>query len=177
MRIEPEAAAFLVQAVGQDLRSLAAAAHQLANDFEGKQIDVEMVKTYFGGRAEAKSFAVADHALYGRTARALEELRWALERGTAPVLVTSALASGLRSLAKFSSARRGLRNADLIREVGVPGWKLDTLRGQARDWSPDGIARAIRAVARTDAEVKGAASDPSYALERLILDVVAARSG
>ena len=43
-----------------------------------------MVKKYFGGRAEAKSFAVADHTLYGQTAKALEELRWALDRGTAP---------------------------------------------------------------------------------------------
>ena len=76
--------------------------------------------SYFGGRAEAKSFAVADHTLYGQTAKALEELRWALDRGTAPVLVTSAMAGGLRSLAKFMSAPRGLRNADLMREVGVP---------------------------------------------------------
>ncbi|MGC4112337.1 MAG: hypothetical protein QM747_18345 [Nocardioides sp.] len=35
--IEPEAAAALVQAVGQDLRSLAAAADQLAGDFPGRR--------------------------------------------------------------------------------------------------------------------------------------------
>lgn len=176
VRIDPEAASFLVQAVGQDLRALASAASQLAGDFEGKQLTVDMVKTYFGGRAEAKSFAVADHALYGRAAPALEELRWALERGTAPVLVTSAVASGLRSLAKFKEAPRGMRNADLMREVGVPGWKLDTLRGQARGWDADGIGRAIRTVAQADAAVKGAASDPAYALEKMVLDVVRARS-
>ena len=90
--------------------------------------------------------------------------------------MTSALASGLRSLAKLVSAPRGLRNNDLVREVGVPSWKLDTLRGQARGWDPDGLARAIRAVARADAEVKGAASDPAYALEKMVLDVVRSRS-
>ena len=121
VRIDPDAADFLIQAVGQDLRSLSAAASQLANDFEGQPLTVEMVKKYFGGRAEAKSFAVADHTLYGHTAKALEELRWALDRGTAPVLVTSAMAGGLRSLAKFMSAPRGMRNNDLMREVGVPG--------------------------------------------------------
>jgi DNA polymerase III subunit delta len=175
VRIEPDAADFLIQAVGQDLRSLSAAASQLANDFEGQPLTVEMVKKYFGGRAEAKSFAVADHALYGQTAKALEELRWALDRGTAAVLVTSAMAGGLRSLAKFSSAPRGMRNTDLMREVGVPGWKLDTLRRQSHGWDPDGVGRAIRVVARTDAAIKGQASDPSYALEKMVLDIVRAR--
>lgn len=177
VRIEPGAAAYLVQAVGQDLRSLSAAASQLAGDFEGRQITIDMVKTYFGGRAEAKSFAVADHAINGQAAKALEELRWALERGTAPVLVTSALATGLRGLARLKAAPRGMRSGDLMREVGVPSWKLDALRAQARGWETDDVGRAIRVVARTDAEVKGAASDPSYALERMVLDVVRCRTG
>jgi DNA polymerase-3 subunit delta len=175
VRIDPDAADFLIQAVGQDLRSLSAATSQLANDFEGQPLTVEMVKRYFGGRAEAKSFAVADHALNGQTARALEELRWALDRGTAPVLVTSAMAGGLRSLAKFMTAPRGLRDNDLMREVGVPGWKLKTLRQQSHGWDVDGVGRAIRTVARTDADIKGQASDPSYALEKMVLDVVRAR--
>jgi DNA polymerase III subunit delta len=175
VRIDPDAAAFLVQAVGQDLRSLSAAASQLAGDFEGKPVTIDMVKTYFGGRAEAKSFAVADHAVSGRTAKALEELRWALDGGTAPVLVTSALAGSLRGLAKLKSAPRGMRNADLMREVGVPGWKLDILRDQARGWDDDGLGRAIRVVAAADADIKGRAHDPSYALEKMVLDVVRAR--
>lgn len=177
VKIDNDAASFLVQAVGQDLRALSAAASQLAGDFEGRPITLEMVKTYFGGRAEAKSFAVADHALFGRTAKALEELRWALALGTAPVLVTSALAGNLRSLAKYKSAPRGMRNVDLMREVGVPGWKLDILRDQARSWEEPGLGVAIQAVARADAEVKGQAHDPAYALERMVLDVVGARSG
>jgi DNA polymerase-3 subunit delta len=175
VRIDPDAAEFLIQAVGQDLRSLSAAAHQLADDFEGRPISMEMVKKYFGGRAEAKSFAVADHTIYGQTAKALEELRWALDGGTAPVLVTSAMAGGLRSLARFMSAPRGMRNTDLMREVGVPAWKLDTLRRQSHGWDDNGLGRAIRAVARADADVKGQASDPAYALEKMVLDVVRAR--
>ena len=175
VRIDPGAADFLVQAVGQDLRSLSAAASQLADDFDGQPLSVEMVKKYFGGRAEAKSFAVADHAIYGQAAKALEELRWALDRGTAPVLVTSAMAGGLRGLARFMSAPRGMRNNDLMREVGVPAWKLDTLRRQAHGWDDDGLGRAIRSVARADADIKGQASDPAYALEKMVLDVVRAR--
>jgi DNA polymerase-3 subunit delta len=175
VKIDAGAAAFLVQAVGQDLRSLSAAASQLASDFEGKAVTIDMVKTYFGGRAEAKSFAVADHAIFGRAAKALEELRWALDGGTPPVLVTSAVAGSLRGLARFKSAPRGMRNADLIREVGVPAWKLDILRDQARGWDDGGIARAIRVVAAADADIKGKAHDASYALEKMVLDIVRAR--
>jgi DNA polymerase-3 subunit delta len=176
-RIDEEAAALLVQAVGQDLRALAGAAHQLTSDFPDAPITEAVVKRYFGGRAEVKSFAVADAALYGRTAVALEELRWALDSGTAAVLVTSAFASGLRGLAKLRSAGRGLREADLAREAGVPPWKVRVLREQARGWDDLGLAHAINAVAQADADVKGAASDAAYALERMVLTVATARGG
>lgn len=174
-RIDEDAAEFLVQAVGQDLRSLSAATHQLANDFPGETLTIDKVKRYFGGRAEAKSFAVADAAFFGRRAMALEELRWALDGGTAPVLVTSAFAGGARGLAKYVSAPRGLREADLAREVGVPPWKLRTLRDQSRAWSPDGLGKAITAIAQADADIKGAAHDAAYTLERLVLTVAALR--
>ena len=176
-RIDDEAASFLVQAVGQDLRALAAAVDQLVNDFPGEPLDTERVRRYFGGRAEAKSFAVADAAFNGDRVRALEELRWTLDGGTSPVLVTSAFAGSARGLARYVSAPRGMRDADLAREVGVPPWKLRTLRGQARAWSRDGLAAAINAVATADAEVKGAAHDPSYTLERLVLTVAGLREG
>jgi DNA polymerase-3 subunit delta len=174
-RIDREAADALVQAVGHDLRSLAAACDQLVNDFSGRPLGAEEVRRYFGGRAEATSFAVADHAFWGRRTAALEELRWALDGGTAPVLLTSAFASGARGLARYRTAPRGMRDPDLAREVGVPPWKLRTLRDQSRGWSEDALAEALRAVAAADADVKGAASDPSYSLERLVLTITALR--
>ena len=174
-RMEREAADVLVQAVGQDLRSLAAAAHQLTSDFPGESIGVEAVKKYFGGRAEAKSFAVADAAFSGRRQAAIEELRWALDGGTPPVLVTSAFAGGARGLARYHGAPPRMKEADLAREVGVPPWKLRSLREQSRGWTEGGLARAIRAVARADADIKGAASDASYTLERLVLTITGLR--
>ena len=173
--IEQEAATALVQAVGQDLRSLSAAADQLANDFPGETLTEEKVKRYFGGRAEAKSFAVADAAFWGRRRPALEELRWAMDGGTPPVLVTSAFAGSARGIARYLSAPRGMRDVDLAREVGVPPWKVRTIRDQSRGWSEAGIARAIRAVAQADADIKGAAGDAAYTLERLVLTVTGLR--
>jgi DNA polymerase-3 subunit delta len=175
-RIDENAADLLVQAVGQDLRALSGAARQLAGDFPGEPLTESVVRQYFGGRAEVKSFAIADAALAGRTSAALEELRWALDSGTASVLVTSAFATGLRGLARVASAGRGMRDADLAREAGVPPWKLRTIREQARGWDERGLATAIVAVAQADADVKGAASDPAFSLERMVLTVTSARS-
>ena len=174
-KIDNDAATFLVQAVGTDLRSLAAAADQLTNDFHGEQLTVEKVQRYFGGRAEAKSFTVADAAFAGKRAVALEELRWALDSGTAAVLVTSAMAASARSLARYLGSARGARDADLARDLGVPPWKVRTVRDTSRAWSPDGIAAAVRAVAVADADIKGQAHDASYTLERLVLTVAGLR--
>jgi DNA polymerase-3 subunit delta len=175
-RIAEDAADLLVQAVGQDLRALSGAAHQLTSDFPGEPLTAAGVRRYFGGRAEVKSFAIADAALAGRTSMALEELRWALDNGTAAVLVTSAFATGLRGLAKVAAAPRGLREGDLARDAGVPPWKVRTLREQARGWDDRGLAAAITAVAQADADVKGAAGDAAYSLERMVLAVTSARS-
>lgn len=169
--IDAAAASALVDAVGHDLRALAAAVAQLLSDGEGGPITIDQVRRYFGGRSEVTSFAVADAALAGRTGVAMEQLRWALATGVAPVLITSALASGVRGLGKLITAGSGQREADLAREVGVPPWKLKSMRSQARGWDQAGLATALKAVAVADADVKGAADDTAYALERAVLGV------
>ena len=87
----------LLDAVGTDLRDLAAACSQLSADTTGV-INQAAVARYYHGRAEASGFSVADKACEGNLAGALEQLRWALATGTSPVLVSSALAQGLRTL-------------------------------------------------------------------------------
>ncbi|MCX2969882.1 MULTISPECIES: DNA polymerase III subunit delta [Streptomyces] len=172
----PEASQALVDAIGSDLRELASACAQLTADVEGT-IDASVVGRYYTGRAEASSFAVADRAVEGRAAEALETLRWALATGVAPVLVTSALAQGVRAIGRLASAPGGMRPADLARELGMPPWKVDRVRQQMRGWSADGVAAALRAVAEADAAVKGAAYDPAYALEKAVVTIArAARS-
>jgi DNA polymerase-3 subunit delta len=175
-QISQAAATALVDAVGEDMRALAGAVDQLAADSEGELITEDAVRTYFGGRAEVKGFAVADAAIEGKGPEALEQLRWAFAARVDPVLITSAVAGGLRALARYSSAPRGLREADLAREVGVPPWKLKSLAVQSRGWSPRGLAVAIQAAALADADVKGAAGDRLWPCERLVISVIRARA-
>lgn len=174
--IGAEAARALVDAVGHDLRELAAACSQLVADTGGK-ISEEAVARYYRGQAEVSGFNVADSAVEGDLVQALEKLRWALATGVAPVQITSALAQGVRALAKVSGAPRGARGAALAKELDMPPWKIDKTQRQLRGWSADGIARALRVVADADAQVKGGATDPAYALERAIAEITAARGG
>jgi DNA polymerase III subunit delta len=166
----------LLDSVGTDLRDLASACDQLASDTTGV-IDASVVARYWRGRAEATGFSVADRALEGNLGQALAQLRWALAVGTAPVLITSALARGLRALGQVSSASRGKSNAALASELGLPLWTVDKARQQLRGWTPAGLARAHSAVALADAQVKGEAVSAGYALEHVIRIIAECRSG
>src|SRR5215472_952468 len=164
----------LLDAVGTDLRELAAACSQLAADTTGV-ISQAVVARYYHGRAEATGFAVADRACEGDLPGALEQLRWALATGTSPVLVTSALAAGLRTLALVGSAGRGLSPSAQASDLGMPSWKIDKARQQLRGWTSEGLARAHAAVAEADVQVKGEGASAAYALERAITTIVACR--
>ncbi|MDX3095680.1 DNA polymerase III subunit delta [Streptomyces sp. ME01-24h] len=169
----PEACQALVDAIGSDLRELASACAQLAADVEGA-VDAAVVARYYTGRAEATGFEVADLAVTGRAAEALERLRWAIAVGQPLPGITFALASGVRAIGKLASAPRGARPADLARELGMPPWKIDRVRQQMRGWSGDGVSAALRAVAEADAAVKGGGADPAYALEKAVVAVARA---
>lgn len=165
----------LLDAVGTDLRELAAACSQLAADTTGV-VSQAVVARYYHGRAEATGFAVADKACEGNLPAALEQLRWALATGTSPVLVTSALAAGLRTLALVGSAGRGLSPSAQASDLGLPSWKIDKARQQLRGWTSEGLARAHAAVAEADVQVKGEGASAAYALERAITTIVACRT-
>jgi DNA polymerase III subunit delta len=174
-RADDAAARALLDAVGSDLRELAAACDQLAAD-AADRVDETVVAMYYRGRAEATGFTVADRAVEGHLAQSLEQLRWALAIGVSPVLICSALAQGVRLLGRVATAPRGMNAAALATEVGAPPWKIDRVRQQLRGWDPDGIARALHAVAEADAQVKGETTSAAYALERAIRRIVAARA-
>lgn len=169
----PNAVAMLVDAVGTDLAELASAAAQLVSDTSGR-IDEAAVARYHRGRADVSGFAVADLVIAGNTAAALEALRWALIVGEPVVRIADALATGVVSLAKVAGSAGGSAN-QLAARLGMPPWKIDKMRGPARSWSGRGLSAAMSLVSRLNAEVKGGASDPAYALERAVIRLGRAR--
>lgn len=168
-----DAAEALVEAVGHDLRELAAACAQLTADTGGR-VDLATVARYYKGRAEVSGFTVADAAVAGDTAAALEALRWALHAGVDPVPIADALADGVRTVARVASAGRGSAY-QLASNLGLPAWKIEKAQRQARGWTPDGLVLAMRAAATCNADVKGGGEDRAYVLERTIMAFASAR--
>lgn len=174
--MDEAAATLLVQAVGQDLRSLAGAVDQLVTTKgDGERLTVDEVRRYFGGRADVKGYEIADAAIDGRLDVALEQVRWAETARVAAPIITSALASGLRTLAKLVDAPDELSEAELARHVGAPSFKLRALRQQLRGWDRRSLAQALDAAASADLAIKSGAAEPAYAVERLVLDISRAR--
>ncbi|MEV0678135.1 DNA polymerase III subunit delta [Actinosynnema sp. NPDC050436] len=171
-KADPEAVGALIEAIGSDLRELAAAASQLVSDTGGK-VDADAVHRYHRGRAEVTGFAVAEKAVMGDRGGALEALRWATQTGVPHVLVADALADAVRTIARVSAVGRG-DPFKLAGELGMPPWKVKKAQGQARGWDGDGLAAAMSVVAGLNADVKGVAADSGYALERAVLRIVAA---
>jgi len=170
-----DAAEALLAAVGNDLRELVAACSQLVADAGGK-IDVQTVARYYRGRAEVSGFTVADAAMVGDAAGALEALRWALHVGVDPVPIADALADGVRTVARVAAAGRG-NSYQLAGNLGMPPWKVERAQRQARGWTAEALVDAMRVAAECNAAVKGGSDDRGYALERAIFAVVAARGG
>lgn len=176
--IDAQAAMTLVQSVGQDLRALAGAVSQLVvsgGETAGSTIDVDLVKQYFGGRAEVRGYEIADAVLAGRLHVAMESNRWAESARSAPLVVIAAVASGLRTLARLESAPQGLRDAEVAALVGAPPFKLRALRQQLTGWDANGLAQAIDAVAEADLDLKSGEADGGYAVERMLLKVASSR--
>ncbi|MDO5534241.1 MAG: DNA polymerase III subunit delta [Propionibacteriaceae bacterium] len=174
--IDKAVAERLVEALGADARAVAGAVRQLLADADDRVITEASVRRYFAGRADVTSFTVADHVMGGRRDEALGALRWALETGVPPVLVTSALANALRSQGKYTDfASQRMRDGDLARELGVPPFKVKEVVARSRSWTPRGLASALQQVAVADAAVKGQAADAAFALERLVIAVTELR--
>jgi DNA polymerase III subunit delta len=172
-RISAEAVAAVLDAVGSDLRELAAVAAQLVGD-SGGDVGIDIVRAYHRGRAEVSGFAVSDLAVVGRSGPALEALRFALSVGVPAVVIADALADGVRSVARVASAGRGDQYA-LAKQLGMPPWKVKRAGAQARGWSESGLRRALTVVATLNADVKGEAAHPVFALEQAVRGIGAAR--
>lgn len=172
-KMDGAALAALIETVGSDLRELSAAASQLVADTEGGVVDEPAVRRYHTGRAEVNGFAVAEQAVNGDRRAAMEALRWAMQLGVPHVLVADALADAVRTVARVAAVGRS-DPFRLASELGMPPWKVKRALAQARGWSPEGLVEAMQVVATVNADVKGAAADFDYALERAVLRIVAA---
>lgn len=174
VKVDDDTVTALLEAVGSDIRELAAACSQLVAD-TGGQVNAAAVRRYHSGKAEVTGFEIADKAVVGDVAGSTEALRWAMSRGVPHVVLADALAEAVHAIARI-----GPLSGDpyrLASEVGMPPWRVQKAQKQARRWSREKVATAIRLVAALNADVKGAAADPDYVLEETVRKVAQLAAG
>jgi len=172
-RVNAEVVELVTETVGSDLRELSAACHQLVAD-TGNKVDADAVRMYYTGRAEVTGFEVADKAVTGDLAGAMESLAWAEHHGTARVLLADALAEAVHAIARV----RSMGNTDkysLASELGMPPGRVGKIQTQARAWDSKSIGEALLVVAKLNGDVKGQAADAGYALEHAVSTVAQLR--
>jgi DNA polymerase III subunit delta len=168
VKVDADTVTALLDAVGSDVRELAAACSQLVAD-TGGNVDAAAVRRYHSGKAEVKGFDIADRAVAGDVAGATEALRWAMMRGEPLVVLADALAEAVHTI-----GRVGPLSGDpyrLAAQLGMPPWRVQKAQKQARRWSRDTVATAMKVVAELNANVKGAVADADYALEAAVRQV------
>ena len=161
IKVDEETVTAMLDAVGSDVRELAAACSQLVSDTAG-EVDAAAVRRYHSGKAEVKGFDIADKAVAGDVAGAAEALRWAM-------VLADALAEAVHTI-----GRVGPLSGDPYRlagQLGMPPWRVQKAQKQARRWSRDSVAKAMKVVATLNANVKGAVVDADYALESAVRQV------
>jgi DNA polymerase III subunit delta len=168
VKVDEDTLNTLLDAVGSDIRELASACSQLVAD-TGGNVDVAAVRRYHHGKAEVKGFDIADKAVVGDVEGAVEALRWAMLSGEPHVVLADALAEAVHSIGRVGSLSGDPYR--LASELGMPPWRIQKAQKQARRWSRDSVATAMRLVAALNADVKGAAADPNYALEAAVRKV------
>jgi DNA polymerase-3 subunit delta len=164
-KVDEETVAALLDAVGSDVRELASACSQLVADTAGA-VDAAAVRRYHSGKAEVKGFDIADKAVAGDVEGAAEALRWAMMRGEPLVVLADALAEAIHSI-----GRVGPLSGDpyrLAAQLGMPPWRVQKAQKQARRWSRESVATAMKVVATLNANVKGAVADADYAMESAV---------
>lgn len=174
VKVDERTVAAMLDAVGSDVRELASACSQLVAD-TGGHVDAAAVRRYHSGKAEVTGFEIADKAVVGDVAGSAEALRWAMARGVPHVVLADALAEAVHSIARIRPLSGD--HYRLAGEVGMPPWRVERTKKQARHWTGEKVAVAIRLVSALNADVKGAAADPDYALENTVRKVAELAAG
>jgi len=176
VKVDEETVTALLDAVGSDVRELASACSQLVADTAGA-VDAAAVRRYHSGKAEVKGFDIADKAVAGDIEGATEALRWAMIRGEPLVVLADALAEAVHTIGRVAPLSGDPYR--LASQLGMPPWRVQKAQKQARRWSRETVASAMKVVATLNANVKGAAADADYALEsavRKVAELAADRS-
>ncbi len=172
-----EAAAALVDSVGETLRDLDQAIEQLAvRGGAGHQVERSEVAEHFSSSAEQPIWILFDAIVKHEGGKAFEALRRLLDHGDAPLPVLGALASQIRGVIRVKSLIErtpSITDRDVASATGMSEGRAAVIRRQSPRLSWEWLLGMHRLLAQADYEVKGGEDGAVLPAEIVLERVVA----
>jgi DNA polymerase III subunit delta len=160
MTVAPDAAAALVETLGEDPGSLDQALEQLAGAFPGQPIDAETVRRQFRGLGEQHVWDLCDRAFGKDLPGAMRSLRTLLESGGEGLPLLGGISSRLRDLLRVRSLPERTPSAEVARAAGLRfEWQARRYREQAGRFPLQELVMIHDRIAWADRALKSGATD------------------
>jgi DNA polymerase-3 subunit delta len=178
VRIDSQAAAALVDAIGQDLAALDDALERLSlfvgGSATGATIDVAAVEACITRVRTESVWVLVDSLSAGDRARALGATASLLVDREPPLRIVSLAARQMRMLAKAREALAdGATPAEAAQRAGAPPFKARELADAAKRFGWMDLANAFLTLAETDLELKGSYRQDGIVLEEAVVRLTA----
>lgn len=158
--LAPEAAAALVDVLGEDPGALSSAVEQLAGAFAGVRITRDSVMSQFRGLGEQHIWDLCDRAFLRDLPGAVRSLRSLMEGGEAGLAILGGIAARLRDLLKVKSVPDRLPLSEVARAAGLKfDWQAKPYRDQAARFSLDELVDLHTRIVDADRAMKSGSPD------------------
>ncbi len=174
LKLGPKIARQLVDRVGLSLWRLDSELSKLATykDESHPQVTEEEIdKLAITGQEVADNaiFRFTDAVAEGNQRLSVELLEELLASGREPLSILAMIARQLRIIAfALEASRVGMRQPDVAKELGVPGFAVQRAMIQGEKLGPSGVRGALIATFQADGEIKSGLHPPDRALELLV---------
>jgi DNA polymerase-3 subunit delta len=160
VQLAPDAAAALVEILGEDPGSLDQALSQLAAAFPGTRVDAEAVRQQFRGLGEQHVWDLCDRAFGRDLPGAMRSLRTLLEGGGEGLPILGGISSRLRDLMRVRALPDRTPPAEVARAAGLRfDWQAKRYREQARRFEAEELTLIHERIAWADRALKSGATD------------------
>jgi len=158
--LAPEAAAALVDTLGEDPAALDQGLVQLGSAFAGERLTRELVTRQFQGLGDQHIWDLCDRAFGRDLEGAVRSLRTLLQSRDDPLMILGGIASRLRDLLRVRSLPDRMPPTELARAAGLRfDWQARRYRDQARHFSLEELVQIHAEVALADRALKSGASE------------------
>ncbi len=172
--ISLQAAAYLVDLVGNDLRQLDNELKKIIAYSGTEEISLDTVQQVVGDIREHDIFELVDAISEGNITEALRILNQLLVEGEQPLRILMMVTRQFRLLWKVKAhlvKKKSLTAKQLAEEVGVPSRTAEHLRRQVQRFSQVQIKQGFKRLCEVDRALKSSTNSPKILLEDVLIDL------